>query len=144
MELGSWKGILMDVGGPWRNWGSLEELGVPGGAGGPWRSWGSPGRPGLWDIPTPAVTSTSLHCFPAGIFPYDLIFPWLPPCRGFYGREMIPQPKERRSRVLFPPASTRVGFCSRHGTGIVWDELGALVGNVFLVPVGTREAPARG
>lgn len=121
----------MDVGGPWRNWGSLEELGVS-------------GTPRAVGHPHPSRYQHLPPLFPSRIFPYDLIFPWLPPCRGFYGRETIPQPKERRSRVLFPPASTRLGFCSRHGTGIVWDERGAPVGNVFLVPVGTREAPARG
>lgn len=80
----------------WQRWGSSED-GGPGGKGGP----------GRWGSRTPALTSTSLHCFPTRVFPYDLIFPWLSLVILWQGNYFAVKGKQIWA-ILFPPVFTGV------------------------------------
>lgn len=86
-------GVLAEVGVP-------ADMGVPaeGGSLGEARSGG--------ESRTPAVTSTSLHCFPTGIFPYDLIFPWLSLVILWQGNYFAVKGKQIQA-ILFSPIFIR-------------------------------------
>lgn len=56
-------------------------------------------------VPHPAVTSTSLHCFPTSVFPDDLIFPWLSLVILWQGNDFAVRGKQIQA-VLFPPVFT--------------------------------------
>jgi len=131
--------------------GVLAKVGVPAEMGSQ-QKWGSLREArGSGESRTPAVTSTSLHCFPTGIFPYDLIFPWLSLVILWQGNYFAVKGKQIQA-ILFPPIFIRGlerRFCfllqaqQKDCTRTRWGASGCWVCDAFIVPVKTREGNSK-